>query len=178
VDPTASVVVVGPKQLANRHAVDEITIYRARQCVFMKRVQATAETIAIEDPKGFDWKMQVLREIRPDQQAAIQALSDQLRINWRTALAFERELDETVPTLHRALEDDRREILTRVSEVMVASSEPWTQLARADDIAREIIGRDFERLYGPLVPQVSSGEIARLIGECPVGWQKRQEAHA
>src|ERR1039457_3345540 len=38
-----------------------------------------------------------------------------------TLIPNERELDETVPTLHRTLEEDRRRILTRVSQLIVGS---------------------------------------------------------
>jgi hypothetical protein len=90
------------------------------------------------------------------------------------ALAFERELDETVPTLHEALEDGRRDILVRVSELMLASPEPWTQLGNAHDTAQQILERAFGRAHSELLPHVSHGEIARLIGECPVNWKKPQ----
>lgn len=177
VNPDASVIVVGPKQLANLYAVDEVTLYRARQRVLMDKVQVIAEAVTIVDSKGFDEKMETLRQIRPHQVPAIDALSDELRSNWRTALALEQELDQTLPMLHRSLENSRRQILARVSELMVASPEPWTQLPRAQDIAKAIIEQGFGTMYGPLIPQVSSGEIARLIGECPVGWKKPQGAH-
>ena len=86
-------------------------------------------------------------------------------------------MHDTLPDMHRALEDDRKHILKRVSELMLVSKEPWAELGRAGAIAEEILGQDFGRLYGPLVRDVSSGEIARLIGECPVGWEKPGVAH-
>jgi hypothetical protein len=177
VDANASVAVLGPKELANLYAVDESTIIRARQRVFARRVQQTAQTVAIENPKDFDAKMAILREIRPDQLTAIASLAEQFRVDWRMSLAFERELDETVPTLHRTLEENRRRILTRVSQLMVGSQEPWKELTRASAIAQEVLDRDFGKLYGSIVQDVSSGEIARLIGECPVGWEKPNTAH-
>ena len=177
VDEKASINVQGPKELANMYAVDEATILRARQRVFAQRVQHTAQTVDIKDPKDFDSKMAVLREIRPDQLSAISGLAEQLRADWRMSLAFERELDETIPTLHRTLEEDRRRILTRVSQVMVGSRETWKELPTASQIAREILEPDFGKLYGSIVQDVGSGEIARLIGECPVGWERPKIAH-
>jgi hypothetical protein len=177
VDASATIVVLGPTELANRYAVDEITIMRARQRVIAQRVQLAAQTVAIDNPKDFDSKMATLREIRPDQIPAIESLTEQLRSDWRTALAFERELDETVPTLHRTLEENRKRILTRVSELMLASTEPWRELMNATKIADEVLDRDFGKLFGSLVQNVSSGEVARLVGECPVGWEKPGTAH-
>jgi hypothetical protein len=56
--------------------------------------------------------------------------------------------------------------------LMIGSPTPWTELGQATKIAFEILQNDFEKLYGMLVEDLSSGEIARLIGECPVGWEK------
>jgi hypothetical protein len=177
VDVDACAVVLGPKELANQYAVDEATIIRARQRVVALRVQTAASMVAIQDPKDFEFKMTVLREIRPDQLPAIESLTEQFRNDWRMSLAFERELDETVPTLHRILEDNRRRILIRVSQLMLASKEPWNELGNASNIAHELLEKDFGKLYGSLVQDVSSGEIARLIGECPVGWEKPASTH-
>jgi hypothetical protein len=173
VDSKASVVVSGPMQLANRYAVDELTIARARQRIFIQRVQQKAQTVTIASTEKFDQKMGLLGEMLPAQADGIQLLSGQLQHGWRMALAFEQELHDTVPNLHRAFEENRSRILTRVLELMLAAQpRPWTELGNATQIAAEILGKDFERLYGMLIQDVSSGEIARLIGECPIGWEK------
>jgi hypothetical protein len=165
------VIVVGPKELANRFAVDEITIVRAQQRIFIKSVKEIAQAVTIDNPKDFDSKMTVLREIRPDQIPAIKALAEQLRANWRMAIAFDKRLDETVPTLHQTLEESRSRILTKVAALMVASQEPWAQLAQAGRIAEEVLAQGFGSQFGELIQDVSSGEIARLIGDCPIGWE-------
>ncbi|SRR5713226_1236293 len=172
VEQAATVIVVGPKQLANQYAVDELTIARARQRVFIQKVQKKAELVTLGSTDKFDLKLGVLKEVAPTQVEAIDALWRELQMAWRMALAFEQELDETLPNLHRVFEANRHRILTRVSQLMVGSGKPWTELERATQIASEILGKDFEKLYGALIQDVSSGEIARLIGECPVGWEK------
>ena len=58
-------------------------------------------------------------------------------------LAFEQELDETLPDLHRALQDSRRRILTRVNQRMLSSTEPWNELLEMADEAREILKVEF-----------------------------------
>ena len=178
VEPDATVIIVGPKDLANRYAIDEITIVRARQRVFIKKVQQAAQLLTIDNPKDFDLKMEILREIKPDQLQAIDALAETLREHWRMALAFERELNETLPVLHRGLEEARQRILGRVSQLMIASANPWAELPRATEVAAELLASDFDKLYGPLVHDVSSGEIARLIGECPIGWSRPRIGNA
>ncbi|HEY3441622.1 MAG TPA: hypothetical protein VGK29_12745 [Paludibaculum sp.] len=177
VEAGASLNVLGPKELANAHAVDESTILRARQRVFAQRVQHAAQNVKISDPKDFDSKMATLREIRPDQVAAINGLAEQFRTDWKMSLAFERELDETAPTLHLQLEENRRRILRDVSQLMIGAPEPWKELGKASGIAKEILDCDFGKLCGSIVHDVSSGEIARLIGECPVGWEKPASAN-
>ena len=61
-----SVVVIGPRDLANNYAVDELTIVRSRQRVLSWRVQDAASKIEIADATDFDDKMRTLQLIRPD----------------------------------------------------------------------------------------------------------------
>jgi hypothetical protein len=169
----AKVVVVGPKDLANRYAVDEITITRARQRVFLQKVQAKAQTVVVGSTAKFDEKKDALKQIIPGKEAQIDQLWETLQSCWRMSLAFEQELADTLPNLHRDLETNRSRILKRVLTLMINTAEPWTQLDNATQIATEILQKDFDRLYGALIEDVSSGEIARLIGECPIGWEKQ-----
>ena len=175
VSPDVTLAIVGPEDLANRYAVDEVTIARAMARGFVDRVQEGAKGLDIEDPMDFDLKMDILRGLAPGNLPAVDAIADGLRADWRTALAFERELVETVPDRHRALESARGQILTSVSALMMASQQPWKELLNARDLSYKILERDLGPIYGSILPQVSSGEVARLIGECPVGWQNPGE---
>ena len=172
VTQAVSVVVVGPHELANQYAVDEQTIIRARQRVSIRRVLDTAAAIEIADSTDFDDKMQTLQMIRPDQAQTISSLAKQLRKNWRTALAFERELDEALPQLHRMLEEHRERILIRAAQLMLTDNNPGDQLMGASEFARQLLAQDFDKHYGSLMHDVASGEISRLIGECPIGWEQ------
>ena len=166
-----SVVVLGPRELANQYAVDEQTIIRARQRVLIRKVQDTAASIEIENSTDFDKKMQALQMIRPDLTETISALDKQLRKNWRTALAFERELDETLPPFHKMLEENRERILVEAAQLMLTDNDPGSQLIEASKFAKNLLDQNFGNRYGSLMHDVSSGEIARLIGECPIGWE-------
>jgi hypothetical protein len=168
----ATVIVVGPKDLANRYAVDEVTITRARQRIFLQKIQMKAETITLGSTAKFDFKMETLKEINPGQATQIDRLQHEMQSAWRMALAFEQELDDTLPNLHRDLEANRSRILKRVLMLMSGSSKPWAELGQATQIAADVLQKDFEKLYGTLIEDLSSGEIARLIGECPIGWEK------
>ena len=177
VEPGATVIVVGPKNLANRYAVDEVTITRARQRVFLKKLHERLQTVVLTSTGQFDEKKEILKEMFPDRSDTIDALWTQLQNSWRMALAFEQELDDTIPNLHRDLETNRGRILQKVLMLMTTSSAPWEQLPQATTFASEILRKDFDTLFGNLVEDLSHGEIARLIGECPIGW-KRSVGHA
>ena len=175
VSPAATLTIMGPSQLANCYAVDEVTIARATARAFVDRVHEAAKEHDIADPMDFDVKMDILRQLLPGHQSAVDGVAEGLRANWRTALAFERELADTVPDFHRALESARIQILTKVSELMITAQHPWKELLRAEELSHDVLASNFGKLYGPILPKVSSGEIARLIGECPVGWRKAGE---
>jgi hypothetical protein len=172
VEKTVTIKMVGPRELANQYAVDEVTIARARQRVLVQKVEKKAEQVALGSTEKFDKKMADLKEILPGKDEAIDSLRIELQNAWRKSLAFEQELGDTLPSLHRELEANRARILTKVSMVMVGSDKPWTELEHATEIASELLRKDFDKLFGMLIEDVSSGEIARLIGECPVGWEK------
>ena len=171
VEKSATIKIVGPKELANRYAVDEATIGRARQRILAQKVEKIAETLDLGSTEKFEKKMAQLKALVTGQDEAIAALRQQLQANWRMALAFERELGDTLPAMHRALEKNRARILGKVTMLIIGSAKPWMELGKATEIATEILKGDFDmHSYGMMIDDVSSGEVARLIGECPVGW--------
>lgn len=174
VDPHVSVRILGPSELARIFAVDEITIARIEQYRFVEKVKRAAETVSIgQDAIDFDKKMERLRVIYPDRRRAVDEAAEAYRTNWRMALAFDHELDTTLPHLHRQLEADRREIVTRVVALLLGPAAPHAQLGPAGAAAEHVIQRDFGGLYPLLVPSIANGEVARLIGECTLGWEAK-----
>lgn len=172
VEANATVAILGPNELANRWSVDEMTLVRAQQKNFYQSVQEAAKTVVIENPKTFDEKMALLREMRPDQLKAISSLVDQYLTKWRMALAFDIRLNETMPGLHQALETSRSRIVTKIAALMIGSSKPEAELGRAQEIANEILSTEFGSLYGSMLDDIAAGEVARLIGECSIGWSR------
>jgi hypothetical protein len=173
VDKAATVIVWGPKDLATIFPVDESTILRSQHAKSLKEMQAAAQQMPISDPSKFDAKMSALGKLcAPFQADAIAGLKDTFLADWRMALAFDQKLDVTLPGLHKSLEDSRLRILQQVVQLMIASDKPWTQLGRAGDIARTTLAPDFEKTFGTaLLGAISNGEVARLIGECSIGWE-------
>lgn len=178
VDADATVAIIGPTDLANRWSVDELTLVRAQQKSFYQVVQEAAKNVVISDPKTFDEKMALLKDIRPDQLQAIDNLVERYLFKWRLALAFDIKLNETMPNLHQILEASRSRIVTRIAELMLASSTPWTELGKAGEIARAALDADFGSTYGSMMEDIAAGEVARLIGECSIGWVRPGAAHA
>jgi len=171
VDPSASVVVMGPKELASWYAVDEATILRATQVNLLKQVTAEAATVTIDNATDFDAKMDLLLQIKPSQAQAIAEMKKRFLEDWRMALAFARNIDGRLPTHHFALEQHRARILQKVAQLMIESEKCWAELGRANEIATVVLAPDFNSFGTSLLETISSGEIARLIGECPIGWE-------
>jgi hypothetical protein len=170
VSPEADLQIIGPVEFAQRYYADELALYSLQSRTIIEKVKTSASTLAVAPPQGFDAKMATLKLIRPGKDAAIDGLAEDFRHDWRMNLAFEQELDETLPDLHRALQDGRRRILTRVNQRMLSSSEPWNELPEMVAEAREILRIEFGA-YANMVDDVSNGEIARLIGICPIDWE-------
>ncbi len=79
IETDATVTVVGPKQLANRYFVDEVMIARARQRIFIQKVEKKAEAVVLGSTEKFDKKMKDLREMVHGQKDAIDSLQTQLQ---------------------------------------------------------------------------------------------------
>ena len=169
---------IGPKQLANQYAVDELTIARVRQRAVVENVEKKAKDKKLEGTEKFDKKMATLRAILPGQDDAIDAVQEEFQRGWRVALAFEEELNDTLPHLHRSFELDRQRITGDVSTLMLGTKQPWTELPKTKNLALEILEKDFGNIFGALLVDVSSGEIARLIGECRIKWEPPSDAKA
>jgi hypothetical protein len=176
VEKDVTVRLIGPKQLANQYAVDELTIARVRQRAVVENVEKKAKDKKLEGTEKFDKKMATLRVILPGQDDAIDAVQEEFQRGWRVALAFEEELNDTLPHLHRSFELDRQRITGDVSTLMLGTTHPWTELPKTKKLALEILEKDFGNIFGALLVDVSSGEIARLIGECRIKWEPSSDA--
>jgi hypothetical protein len=61
---------------------------------------------------------------------------------------------------------------------MTESDEPWNELSRAGELAEEMLGPILESWFGDLSTDVCNGEVASLIGDCPIGWEKQDVPNA
>jgi hypothetical protein len=166
----AVVQIIGPTEFAQRFYADELAVLALQNRVVFQKVKEVASSISVAPPEGFEAKMAKLKKIRPGKDTTIDGLADGFRHDWRMNLAFEQELDDTLPDLHRALQEGRRRILARVNQRMLVSETPWSELPEMVAEAREILKVEFGA-YAAMVDDVSNGEIARLIGICPIDWE-------
>jgi copper(I)-binding protein len=60
VDPSATVVVMGPKQLAEQFTVDEIALADVQQRAMLKRVEEAARYVTLANAKDFSLKFETL----------------------------------------------------------------------------------------------------------------------
>jgi hypothetical protein len=173
VKSTATLSVSGPRELANTYAIDERALMAIQARGFSKRVVQVAAMLPVsKDQPTFDGKIEVLREITPaERSGAVQTLTAGLREGWRLALGFEHELDQSSPIHHQVLDQAKKRIAFRVSAIMQSANNQWLEVPRAADIAREELA-ELRSIYGSIVDDVAPGEIARLIGECTIGWMK------
>jgi hypothetical protein len=105
-------------------------------------------------------------------------MAEVFREDWRTALACEKELDDEASTLHHVLELGRRTLLAKIRMRMYASNAPWDELPTAVQLAEEIFGPSLGAWWGDLKSAACRGEVARLIGDCPIGWDGLDEQSA
>src|SRR5579872_1976192 len=173
VDPTASVVIWGPTEFAAAYVVDEDSILRIRHGTLFREVKSAADTVAIADPTTFEAKIAALKKICPPYKApTIEGMREQFLSDWRVSLAFEQKLDSSIPTLHHALEADRLRIAQQVRHLMISSPQPHVELGRAEQIAKDLLANDFETFGSTLLDSISSGEVARLMGDCLIAWEE------
>ncbi len=168
--PDAVPQIIGPVEFAQRFYADELALVSLQNRAMFQKVKDVASALSTSPPEGFDVKMANLKLIRPGKEVVIDGLAANFRHDWRMNLAFEQELDGTLPDLHRALQEGRRRILARVNQRMLASTTPWNELTEMVQEARDILRVEFGA-YAAMVDDVSNGEIARLIGICPIDWE-------
>ena len=173
VDPAAQLTIWGPKDLATLWAVDEHSIFRAEQRSFVAAVTMAAHTGAALPQIGeFDAKFDYLRAKAPMQVAALDRLAESFRKSWSISLALDNHLAGTSMTHHQALEQARNQAAldADLRSLQEPNAHRLLEYMRAQ--VNSHLGKAFGERLGPLSAEVADGEIARLIGECPIEWRK------
>jgi hypothetical protein len=170
--PDADVVLKGPKEFADQYGADESTMIWLKHQELLAKLEHDAPSITVPQGPTFDSKMQAAEVLLPDSQEEVRQVAENLRSDWQWAIAFEQQLSDRLPQLHAALERGRKQLLTRV--LTHISSTPWEAITRAQEFSESVFGDDFLALYGKsIVRDLASGEVARLVGGCPINWKPK-----
>jgi len=168
----ADVVLKGPREFADQYGADESTMMWLKHQELLAKVEAEAAFIDVLQGPTFDSKMQAAEALLPDAHDDVRQVAKNLRADWQWAIAFERQLSDRLPRLHAALERGRRQLLTRV--LTHRSSAPWEAIIRAQEFSESVFSDDFLEIYGKsIVRELASGEVARLVGGCPINWKAK-----
>ena len=173
VNPAASVVIWGPKDVAGMGAVDEHTLFRIENRALLARLQAAGTaTIPLSATGDFDSKFEYLKQQRPDLAVQIDALAADFRQAWAAAINLDDELASNSVALHEALEDARTQaaLSARLRSMGTTAAHELIETMRQD--VTERLGQSFGTRLGSLTTKVAAGEVARLIGECPLEWRR------
>ena len=169
---TADIVLKGPKEFADQYGADESTMMWLKDHVLLATLKEEAALIDAPHSPTFDSKMQAVEVLLPGALEDVRNVAELLRTDWQWAIAFERRLSDRLPQLHAALERGRQRLLMRV--LTHTSATPWESITRAQEFSESVFSDDFHPLYGRgAVRDLASGEVARLIGACPINWKPK-----
>ena len=170
---TAQPSIWGPKDLATRWAVDEHTLFRLEERALIAKVkQAATLAVSVPTPSVFDAKFDYIRTNGPGSSEAATRLAAIFRKAWGTALALDNELAANSVSLHTALERARLNATVTADLHSPGASTPQELLSKMRTEVCEHLREVFGERLSPYLTQIADGEIARLIGECPVEWRR------
>ena len=168
----ADIVLKGPKEFADQYGADESTMMWFQHQKLLGGLKEEAALIDVPHGPTFDNKMQAVEALLPNALEDVRQVAELLRTDWQWSIAFERQLSDRLPQLHAALERGRRRLLMRV--LTFTSATPWEPITRAQEFSESEFSDDFQPLYGKgVVRDLASGEVARLIGACPINWKPK-----
>lgn len=175
VSKTAQMVVWSPKDLVGLSVVDDVTRFRAENRSLLAKVKAAAlatpPPLPIPALADFDAKFDWLVSQDPAKAVNANRLREYFRRAWGTALLLDQQLSAESVGLHEALET------ARASATTTADLRSLQGLPASDLIAatRDDIHKHLQLAFadgGTLSTGIADGEVARLIGECPLEWRK------
>jgi hypothetical protein len=164
------IVLKGPREFADQYGADESTMMWLKHGDLLEKIKDEAASIDVPDGPSFDTKMESAEALIPESTEEVRKFAELLRSDWQWSIAFERRLSDRLPQLHAALEAGRRRLLARV--LMQSPNHPWETITHAQEISEAVFSDDFEPAYGKaIVRDLASGEVARLVGACPLNWK-------
>lgn len=174
IDKSATMTIWGPKQLATVGAVDDLTIARLEKRDLLRRVAAAISSAPpLPAPASdFEAKFLWMESQKMATKQAVARMMDTFRKRWSVVVAVENDLSNNSPNLHAALAQAREDAALDADIASGTCTSPQHLL----EVMRGRIGERLDQHLGRMFPpdiknQLVDGELARLLGECPVEWR-------
>lgn len=175
ISPECGLAIWGPQDLAGLALVDDATRFRAENRVLLvklreaeKSAPATVPTATLKD---FDSKFDWVVAQDPANANQVNGLRETYRKAWSKSLVLETKLEGTAVRLHEALESAREHAATSAQLRSLQNLPVGRLLCDARDDIRQHLTTAFGD--GGLVSAAFvDGEVARLVGECPIEWRR------
>jgi hypothetical protein len=175
VEQTASLTIWGPQELATVGAIDDLALLRLEQRAILCRVSAAMSgptPPTVPPATDFDAKFDWLESQAKSPKGAISRTRDHFRKRWSEAIAVENELANNAMVLHEQLSRARQEAAVDADLASGSTSSAMDLLERM----RLKFGERLDEQLGAKFPadirnRLVDGELARLIGECPIDWR-------
>ncbi|HVZ33200.1 MAG TPA: hypothetical protein VG963_12290 [Polyangiaceae bacterium] len=176
VDAKADMTIWGPAELATIGAVDDATILRLEKRVLLKRVATVLSSppanTTTPSTSDFDAKFDWIEANGKPRPGAVKNLRTHFMTRWLEALAIENDFANNAVALHHLLSAAREEaaVDAELASGNQASANTLLTLMRQKLIERleQHLGT---KLPPELIGRLADGEVARLIGECPIDWR-------
>jgi hypothetical protein len=174
VSSRATVTVWGPKDLAGLASVDDVARFRAENRLLVSKLAAAQQQVSAPIPqtvlKDFDAKFDWLVSQEPSKAIRINATRDMFRAAWSKALFLDQQLESVAPRLHEALQTAREHAALRAQLRSLQNLSHGQLLEKAYADVSDHLRVAFND-GGLVSDNIAGGEVARLVGECPIDWR-------
>jgi hypothetical protein len=173
IDAHAQPTIWGPKDLATLWPVDEHAMFRIENRALLVHMKHAVEAGIVPKTIGdFHGKFEYVRAKDPTSVERLDRLEERFRAAWSTALALDNSLAATSMSLHEALEQARTQSTITADLRSAQQGDPMKLLLEMRDAVKGHLSEAFGERLGPHMGELADGEIARLIGECPIEWRR------
>jgi hypothetical protein len=177
VEKNCSLVVWGPAQLAAAGVVNDGTVVRLQNRIMRARLAEVAVNATKQEPpappEGFDAKFDWLRDRADGPKAArLESIRERFLKNWGVALAIQDDLANNAVGLHQDLESARERASAAADLLSLEGCNPHALLRTvSEEMKQQLKEKLGEHLKLSTLESLADGEVAGLVGECPIDWR-------
>lgn len=172
--------ILGPRDLALEAGVDEQTLFHLENPAFHALFEETSEDeeafLAENAVEDFQAKFDYLAPLGSSsvQAKRVNSLRSAYHRAWMKSIVRDTHIANSFPEVHRKIERIRATVVTDAHRESMRNIENAAELiSRVESAVRERIEREFgEQLPEYILRDLGEGELARLIGTCPLDWRQ------